>query len=464
MYVKLKEDVALRSWRKVPRAYYRRYQLFAQALSPADWSFLRRADGETPIEESLENLSLLSGLQERGLCERCEPGSGGLSPWQRYRHCDNTHVPRAILVITGKCNFNCRHCFNAVDNAAWQAEMSFEQCQKLFAEMADCGLHSVMFTGGEPLLHPRFDDILRELGKHDLFLETILTNGSLLTGEKLSLIRGQGFRTRFEISYDGVGHHDWLRDKAGAEADVQRACRLVVEQGFPLKIQANVHKGNTASMLPTAFLAARLGAQELRVMRTSESPRWLLTSHGQSLSLDEYFQFVLDFIEGCIREREKFGAMTVDLWHVVQLMPVEKRYALVFGSREEDWAVMPLCKGIRGRVTITSEGEAVPCPPAIGYLKEHGISLGNVFTNTLREVINGDVGTYHGLVSTRNAAREGCQTCPWNQQCSGGCPLLGAGLGGGDFTGCDPMQRGLFGGGWADRIHALFARNGWRCG
>ena len=60
-------------------------------------------------------------------------------------------------------------------------------------------------------------DIVRECAKRHLNIAEINTNGSFITEEMLEEVRALGMDVLIKISYDGIGHHDWLRNMPGAE-------------------------------------------------------------------------------------------------------------------------------------------------------------------------------------------------------------------------------------------------------
>ena len=61
-------------------------------------------------------------LVMKGLIEPCEKGERP-SMWSTFCAYDNACFPMMNLMITGKCSFNCLHCFNAADNAALMTEV-----------------------------------------------------------------------------------------------------------------------------------------------------------------------------------------------------------------------------------------------------------------------------------------------------------------------------------------------------
>ena len=122
MYCILNSNIALRSWLKSPYAFYWRLNPFAIRLKKEEYELLKKCDGLTEIEDS----ELLDELIERELCEPCEKGARTLTEWQDKTY-SNRYFPRMNWMITGKCNYNCRHCFNAADNAPLMSEWSLEE-------------------------------------------------------------------------------------------------------------------------------------------------------------------------------------------------------------------------------------------------------------------------------------------------------------------------------------------------
>ena len=108
----LDSRIALRSWQQVPYAYYRKGSPYAKGLKKEEFELLRSCDGKREQEAD----DLLETMAARGFIHPCR-GEENLTDWQKYRHCENRYFPKVIWMITGKCNYNCLHCFNAADNA-----------------------------------------------------------------------------------------------------------------------------------------------------------------------------------------------------------------------------------------------------------------------------------------------------------------------------------------------------------
>ena len=125
MHYILNPNIALRSWQLVPYAYYIKGERNAIGLKKEEFEFLSSCDGKTELP-SAEESSLARDLTEKGFISEAKNGEN-LSDWSRARICNNRYFPAMNWMITGKCNYNCIHCFNAADNAPLMSEWSREE-------------------------------------------------------------------------------------------------------------------------------------------------------------------------------------------------------------------------------------------------------------------------------------------------------------------------------------------------
>lgn len=455
----LKDDIALRSWRLVPYAYYRYGIRDAKGLTAEEFTLLSRCDGQTELEDS----TLLHSLAERGLLEPC-PDKRSLTDWQRPRVCDNRYFPALNWAITGKCNFNCRHCFMAADNAPLMSEFSWEECVALLDECVTCGIQTVTLTGGEPMLHPRFLDIAKACAERHINIGEINTNGSFITPELLDSLHGLGLNPCIKISFDGLGHHDWLRGAEGTEEQTLNAIRITRQAGFRVRAQMNVHRGNLDTLMPTALLLDELGVEGTRVIRTTEAPRWLENGKGLCLDILEYYDRMLDFTRDYLASGR---GMEIDIWQFLNFYPRSRCYH----NRTVEYGVhryrdsSPVCRGNRGIVAVASTGAVSPCNQLSGTLAHNGVDMGNVKRDGLQPLLQ--AGPYLNHVTTTvgalRAQNPDCQECPWWKLCMGGCRACAYALGG-DLMGSDPTKCLFFKQGYLDKIAAVFdAVGGYTC-
>ena len=450
MYFRLNDSVALRSWSDVEYAYYIKGVPYAQPLTGKQAKALLLCDGEHDIEAD----ETVMGLVFRNLIAACEKGEHP-SDWSAYKKYENRYFPKMNLMITGKCNYNCLHCFNAADNAPLMTEWTFEELCDLFDQAQECGIHALTITGGEPMVHKRFMDILREIHKRGMFVEELNTNGYYITQKILDEMKEIGCRPLIKISFDGIGFHDWMRNRDGAEKNTLDAMKLCIENGFDVKSQTQVHRKNVQSMMPTARLLNDMGVKEMRIIRTTEVPRWYENAGDACLGMEEYYETMLAFAKEYIGSGMK---MDIDIWQYLRLYPGSKSFSIVpVACAEGEYrSTFPGCRGNRGMVAITSSGDVVPCIQMSGTMQHRGMFLGNVHTTRLKELLVSS--SYLDCVcSTVGDVRSNCLkcgSCKWFEYCTGGCRALGFLYSGGTsyILGEDLSKCRFFENGWYEKV------------
>lgn len=449
MYYRLKDDIALRKWRYVDRAIYRKGMENAFGASKEEFDLLLKCDAD----HDLEVTPLIKVLLKRGYIEECEKGNHP-SKWSKLHEYDNYYFPKMNLMITGKCNLNCLHCFNAKDNAPLNSELSYEQILNILDQAKEIGVHAFTLTGGEPLVHSRFLDIVRAIYERDMFIFELNTNGLLLNQKMLDVFKELGCNPLIKISFDGVGYHNWIRQHPKAEELTLKAIDLCIKNGFMVKAQVQVNRKNVDVMMDTAKLLDKMHVHEMRIIRTTEAPRWEKNSPDSSLGFEEYFERMTMFAKEYIRTDMH---MIIDVWQLLRLYPSYKAYELVpiACSKEEFNIRIPMCKGNRGMIAVSSKGEVVPCLQMSGYFLENKISLGNLFKTPLKELVRES--DYLNLAMApllkQILENDKCANCKYYKACTGGCPALGLLYAeGNDFYHEDITKCIFFENGWYDRI------------
>ncbi len=406
MFYRLSDNTALRKWKYVDRAVYQKGKDCALGVSKEDFELLLLCDGKHDIAPSPR----LDRLLSLGRIEECKQGEEP-SKWSALKEYDNYYFPRMNLMITGKCNLNCLHCFNAKDNAPLNTELSYEQIIGILDQARDIGVHAFTLTGGEPLVHHRFLDIVKAIYARDMLVFELNTNGLLLNQKTLDAFKELGCFPLIKISFDGVGYHNIIRQHPKAEELTIKAIKLCLENGFRVKAQVQVNRKNVDAM---------------RIIRTTEAPRWEKNSPQSSLTIEEYYERMLEFGKKYIHSNMQ---MVIDVWQFVRLYPAHKLYSLVpiACSKDEFNIRIPMCKGNRGMIAVSSSGEVVPCMQMSGYFIEHGISLGNLFKTPLKELVR--EGDYLNLAMAplfkQIVENDKCANCKYYKACTGGCPALG---------------------------------------
>ena len=101
--------------------------------------------------------------------------------------------------------------------------------------------------------------------------------------------------TEVMYSFDGIGFHDWLRQHPGAEEQALKAVRLCKQAGLNVAINMNVNRKNRDVLFDSVKMLSELGADKIRLIKTTEAPRWQLNAADFSLTPEEYYDFSIDF-------------------------------------------------------------------------------------------------------------------------------------------------------------------------
>ena len=123
--------------------------------------------------------------------------------------------PIVVWNITRTCNLRCVHCYSDSNAMQYPGELDWPQMESVVADLAAYQVPSLLLSGGEPMIHPRFFDLVDLASASGLKL-TISTNGTLITPEKAALLKAANV-AYVGISLDGIGPvHDEFRRKEGA--------------------------------------------------------------------------------------------------------------------------------------------------------------------------------------------------------------------------------------------------------
>ncbi|HXY48940.1 MAG TPA: radical SAM protein [Terriglobales bacterium] len=109
------------------------------------------------------------------------------------------HPILAHVIPIRRCNLACEYCneFDDFSQPVPTATM-FRRLDKL----AELGTSVITISGGEPLLHPQLDDIIRRVRAHGM-IAGMITNGYLLVGERIERLNRAGLEW-LQISIDNV--------------------------------------------------------------------------------------------------------------------------------------------------------------------------------------------------------------------------------------------------------------------
>jgi MoaA/NifB/PqqE/SkfB family radical SAM enzyme len=113
------------------------------------------------------------------------------------------HPVMAHIIPMRQCNLSCKYC-NEYDKVS--KPVPLETMKHRIDLLGRLGTNIVTISGGEPLLHPELDEIIRHMHKYPI-IAGMITNGYLLTAERIQRLNRAGL-DHLQISIDNVNPDD----------------------------------------------------------------------------------------------------------------------------------------------------------------------------------------------------------------------------------------------------------------
>ncbi len=293
--------------------------------------------------------------------------------------------------LTFKCQLSCNHCYATAEKAN-NLFMPVSDIIRMVKEAHEMKFRQVVFTGGEPLLHPGMDDLLEQL----IGLKTkvspmhlVLRSNFVRSLSQDDLIKLAAAFTKIIVSIDGDReYHDKRRGPGTYDAatknlekyqsvcrSVPNAARLSLSSVFSNEDQINdlAHSANE--------LARKLDIRMVRfrpVLPIGRAEKW------DKAPVSEAINSFMDAEELIIRGINPANSC-----------------------------------GLGQNLYIEPDGNAFPC---YAYQKPHSC-LGNVIEYGLRKILDSE--EFRDLQKHTVDTNKKCQTCKYRYICGGACRAWG---------------------------------------
>lgn len=103
------------------------------------------------------------------------------------------------IVPMRRCNIDCGYC-NEFDKVSLPVPLDI--MERRIAKLASLGASVVAFSGGEPLMHPQLDAIIRSIRRHGM-IAGLITNGYFLSPKRIQALNEAGL-DYLQISIDNL--------------------------------------------------------------------------------------------------------------------------------------------------------------------------------------------------------------------------------------------------------------------
>lgn len=175
------------------------------------------------------------------------------------------------LELTYNCPLRCKHCFVS---AGTGPTMDVELIRSILSDVKELGILSVQLTGGEPLLHPYFKQIVSELLDSGLSVN-VTTSGYVNSGNSAEVLKritaGKGY---VQVSLDGeTEYHNTLRGRSDAFQRTTAFIREMVNSNVVVKVAFCCIDQSLEEMDAVCLLVKNLGAHSIKFGTVDEKGR-----------------------------------------------------------------------------------------------------------------------------------------------------------------------------------------------
>lgn len=151
--------------------------------------------------------------------------------------------PVVVWNMTRRCNLKCVHCYARSEDKDYDNELTHEQSLAMIDDLAGFGVPVLLFSGGEPLVHPRLLEYARYAVSKGM-RAVISTNGTLITEEKARQLQEVGL-SYVGISLDGLEDtHDRFRGVKGSFRKAMAAIENCRNAGIKVGLRFTINKRN----------------------------------------------------------------------------------------------------------------------------------------------------------------------------------------------------------------------------
>lgn len=302
-----------------------------------------------------------------------------------------------LAELTYRCPLHCVFCYNPVDFAHHDDEISTDDWIRVLQQGRDLGAVQLGLSGGEPLLRDDLEVIVAEADRLG-FYSNLLTSGVGLTEERAVALKAAGldhvqlsFQDSTREMNDFLSHTKTfsLKNKVG---------KIIKDQGWPMVLNVVIHRLNIDHIDEIIRMAHEMGAEYLELANT-QYYSWAFVNRSQLLPTHEQLQEAEKVTEAW---RAKLGN-AMKIFFVAPDYHEGKVKKCVNG-----WGSMFM--------TIAPDGFALPCHTARLL---PGLTFPNVKEASLSDIWYDSDGfnRYRGT----GWMKEPCASCAHKEEDLGGC-------------------------------------------
>jgi pyrroloquinoline quinone biosynthesis protein E len=302
-----------------------------------------------------------------------------------------------LAELTYRCPLHCVFCYNPVDFARDETELSTADWLRVLGEARALGAVQCGFSGGEPLQRDDLELLVAEargLG----YYTNLLTSGIGLNEERIARLKQAGL-DHIQLSFQDSTRevNDFLSSTRTFDLK-RKAAALIKAHGYPMVMNCVIHRMNIDHIDRIIEFAVELDAEYLELANT-QFYSWAHINRDHLLPTREQLQHAEAATN---RWREQLGTRMKIFFVVPDYYETRPKKCM------NGWGNVFL--------TIIPDGTALPCHTARML---PGLEFPNVRDMSVRDIWY----TSEGFNRYRGTGwmKEPCRSCPEREKDLGGC-------------------------------------------
>jgi len=170
-----------------------------------------------------------------------------------------------LAELTHRCPLSCPYCSNPVEMARQESELDTETWARVFQEAADLGVLQLHLSGGEPASRRDLEALVAAARDAGLYTN-LITSGIGLTQKRLQALDAAGL-DHVQLSLQGTTPEmaDEIGGYRGGYKRKLQVADWIGEIGFPLTLNAVLHRRNLHQLPRALEMAQEMGARRIEV-------------------------------------------------------------------------------------------------------------------------------------------------------------------------------------------------------
>lgn len=307
----------------------------------------------------------------------------------------------AYVEITSRCNLRCKHCYN--ESGELKTEFTLDQIKNIIEDIPHKESAAFTISGGEPLLHPHFWDIL-DLVLHNNFARVlVITNGTLIDESAAKKFAERNCSIQVSINGFTATQHDQLCGTGNFNRTMSGIDKLLQAGAKNIIVRCTITQYNKNNLVEFAKFFSTKGIKKIAFGVLRKTGRELKNDDVLGLNGKELLDTIDDFNSNAIIKELKSDGLLIDVPEAISL-----GCPLVFHNDSP----------IKLTPRIDTNGDVFLCQSFTNKL----YSIGNIKTDRLKNLFNGVkfINLINFFCTGLNYMHE-CENCFWKESCGRGC-------------------------------------------